>query len=152
MKIKPNLKIKVSIAMLLMLTIAIPLFAIPPTEGQTSAGKSTTHAMLTVNPNPVGVGQPVLIVMWAGLLLPNAAVTNDIRFHDYTLTITKPDGKTETMKWDIIQDTTSTQYTKYTPDQIGTYTFSFSYPDQVYKWNATAAMRTWTNHVLSWSK
>jgi hypothetical protein len=147
MKIKSNLKTKASIILILILTITIPLFAIPPIDGQTSAGKSTTHAMLTVNPNPVGVGQPALIVMWAGMLLPNAAVTNDIRFHDYTLTITKPDGKIETMKWDIIQDTTSTQYTKYTPDQVGTYTLNFSYPDQVYKWNATAAMRTWTNHV-----
>lgn len=147
MKIKINLKTKTSIALILMLTITIPLFAMPSTDGQTSAGKSATHAMLTVNPNPVGVGQPVMIVMWAGLLLPSASVTNDIRFHDYTLTITKPDGKIETMKWDIIQDTTSTQFTIYTPDQVGTYHFNFSYPDQVYTWNATAAMRQWTNHV-----
>ncbi|MCW4002539.1 MAG: PQQ-binding-like beta-propeller repeat protein [Candidatus Bathyarchaeota archaeon] len=148
MKIKTNLKTKASIALILMLTIAIPLFSIPTTNGQTSAGKTTTHPMLTVNPNPVGVGQPVNIVMWVGMLLPSASVTNDIRFHDYTLTITKPDGKTETMKWAIVQDTTSTQYTKYTPDQVGTYTLNFSYPDQVYTWNATAAMRTWTNHVF----
>jgi hypothetical protein len=148
MNIKPNFKLKGSIALILLLTIVIPLLAIPPAEGQASAGKSTTHAMLTVNPNPVGVGQPVLIVMWAGMLLPNAAVTNDIRFHDYSLTITKPDGKIETMKWATIEDTTSTQYTKYTPTQVGTYTLNFSYPDQVYKWNDTSAMRTWTNHVF----
>jgi len=147
MKNKTNLKTKAAIALILMLTIAIPLFAIPPTDGQTSAGKSTTHAMLTVNPNPVGVGQPVLIVMWVGMLLPSASVTNDIRFHDYSLTITKPDGKTETMNWNIIEDTTLTQYTKYIPEQVGTYTINFSYPDQTYTWNATAAMRQWTNHV-----
>jgi hypothetical protein len=148
MKNTVNLKIKASIALILMLTITIPLVTIPATLGQTSAGKSTTHAMLTVNPNPVGVGQPVLIVMWAGLLLPSASVTNNIRFHDYSLTVTKPDGKTETMKWNTIEDTTSTQYTKYTPDQVGTYSLTFSYPDQVYTWNSTAAMRQWTNHVF----
>jgi hypothetical protein len=98
MALKTNLKTNSSIALILLLTITISIFAIPQTEAQTSAGKSTTHAMLTVNPNPVGVGQPALIVMWAGLLLPSASVTNDIRFHDYSLTITKPDGKTETMK------------------------------------------------------
>lgn len=112
MKIETKINLKVSIAPLLLLIIAVPLLAIPPTGAQTSTGKSTTHAMLTINPNPVGVGQPVLIVMWAGMLLPNAAVTNDIRFHDYSLTITKPDGKIETMKWTTIEDTTSTQYTK----------------------------------------
>jgi hypothetical protein len=52
------------------------------------------------------------------------------------------------MKWDIIHDTTSTQFTIYTPDQTGTYSFVFSYPNQVYTWNDTAAMRQWTGHVF----
>jgi len=146
-KIIINLKSRSFFVSILLIALVIPLFATSPTVGQTS-GKTVTHAMLTVNPNPVGVGQPVLIVMWAGMLLPSAAVTNDIRFHDYTLTITKPDGKVETMKWAIVEDTTSTQYVKYVPDKVGIYTINFSYPDQVYRWNATAAMRQWTNHVF----
>lgn len=147
-KVIINLKSKSFFVSILLLALVVPLFVTSPTVGQTSAGKTVTHAMLTVNPNPVGVGQPVLIVMWAGMLLPSAAVTNDIRFHDYTLTITKPDGKVETMKWAIVEDTTSTQYVKYIPDKVGVYTINFSYPDQVYRWNATTAMRQWTNHVF----
>jgi hypothetical protein len=137
-----------TIAIILTLTIVIPLLSIPTTDAQSTSGQTITHAMLTVNPNPIGVGQQALIVMWAGLALPNAAVDNDIRLHDYKLTITKPDGTTETKSWAIVQDTTSAQFTSYVPDQVGTYTFNFSYPNQVYTWNATSAMRQWTNHVF----
>jgi hypothetical protein len=85
-------KISTAIALALMCSMAISFLALPATTAQTPS-TTITHAMLTVNPNPIGIGQPALIVMWAGLALPSAAVTNDIRFRDYTLTITKPDGK-----------------------------------------------------------
>ncbi|MEM2108859.1 MAG: hypothetical protein QXL10_06230, partial [Candidatus Bathyarchaeia archaeon] len=139
-------KTMILLNMVLVLTLVVSLTALPAVNAQASS--TVTHAMLTVNPNPVGVGQRVVIVAWAGLVLPQAAVTNDIRFRDYTITITKPDGTKETLKWDIVQDTTSTVYAEYYPNQIGTYAFVFSYPDQVYTWNATAAMRQWTGHVF----
>jgi outer membrane protein assembly factor BamB len=67
--------------------------------------------------------------------MPSAAVTNDIRRHGYTLTITKPDGTTETQTWAVISDTTGIQFYKYTPDQVGNYTLKFNYAGQTYTWS-----------------
>ena len=120
---------------LLLSTISIGIM--PTTQAHSPPWTITTQAFITVNPNPVGVGQPVNIVVWAGLVLPSATVTNDIRFHDYKVVITKPDATTETITWPIVTDTTSTAYSIYTPNQVGTYALVFSYPDQKYTWSGT---------------
>jgi hypothetical protein len=73
--------------------------------------------------------------MWVDIPLPNAVITNDIRRHGYTLTITKPDGNTVTQNWDLIDDTTGVQFFSYTPDQIGTYAIMFNYTGQTYTWS-----------------
>jgi len=125
------------IAIFLVSTITGAIVTLPTANAHTPPWTITTHAFLTVNPNPVGVGQPVIIVAWAGLLLPGATVSNGIRFHDYTVTITKPDGKTETISWPNVTDTTSTAYASYTPNQAGNYSFVFSYPNQTYTWSGS---------------
>ena len=81
--------------------------------------------------------------MWIDVPLPQNAITNDIRRHNYTLTITKPDQTTETQHWDIISDTTGIQFYQFTPTQVGVYTFKFDYGGQIYIWNDTAAMKLW---------
>jgi len=118
-----------------MLTISATLAVLPVTNAHDPALEITTFAYVNVAPDPVGLGQQVNVLMWLDKVIYNAAATNDIRFHDYTLTITKPDGTTQTMTFDVCQDTTSSQYTSYTPDQIGTYTFDFEYPGQTYTWD-----------------
>ncbi len=137
-----------AILITLILIISMSAVFLQPTNAHTPPQDIKTYALISAVPDPIGVGQPVSIVIWAGLVLPNAAVENDIRFHDYKLIITKPDGKTETMTWATVTDPTSTQYIKYIPDQVGQYSFVFSYPDQVYRWNDTSAMRTWTNDTF----
>jgi hypothetical protein len=89
-----------------------------------------TYAFILASPDPVGVGQYVHVIMWLDKPKVGAAIGNDIRFHDFKLTITKPDGKTETQTWSIIQDPTSSQGYNYAPDQAGTYTFKFDFPQQ----------------------
>lgn len=95
-------------------------------------------AYITVAPNIVGVGQSVSISMWVDAAMPSASLPNDIRRHDYTLTIIKPDHNTETKNWPVVNDPTGVQSTLYTPDQIGTYTFNFNYPAQTYTWTGTS--------------
>ena len=96
--------------------------------------------------------------MWIDAPLPGAAITNDIRRHDYTLTITNPDGQNETQHWDAISDTTSVQYIQYTPNKAGNYTLTFSYPDQKYTWNQAntpglaAASALYQNDTFPWRK
>ena len=131
-------KTKALLTTILVLTFAVTLIALPDANAHDPPWKITTHAFLTVNPNPVGVGQQVIVVAWAGLVLPGAAVTNDIRFHDYKVTITRPDDKTETIEWDDVTDTTSTAFSGYTPTMAGTYSFVFSYPDQEYTWSGSS--------------
>ncbi len=91
-----------------------------------------THAYISVSPNPVGLGQEVLIIFWLDRTIQGTAITNDIRYRDYQLTITAPDGTTQTQKWDIIWDTTTSQYYPFTPTQTGTYTLNFTFPGQTY--------------------
>jgi hypothetical protein len=76
-------------------------------------------------------------MMWVDLPMPSAAITNDIRRHDYKLTITKPDGATEVKQWAVVDDSTGVQWLSYTPDQVGDYKMKFDYAGQVYTWSGT---------------
>ena len=83
--------------------------------------------------NPVGRGQSAYIYMWIDKTFgTETAMTNNYRFHNYKLTITKPDGATEVKTWDTVWDTTSSQSYTYTPDQVGEYTLLFEFPGQAY--------------------
>ena len=113
-----------------MISIAVT-FA--PTIAQKS-GEMACFAYLIVEPNPVGVGQSTYIAMMVDVPLPGSSEANDIRRHDYKLTITAPDGKVTTKTWATVADTTGVQSTAFTPDQVGNYTFFFEYPNQNYTW------------------
>jgi outer membrane protein assembly factor BamB len=126
-------KIIAAIAVLLILTFAISLVAIPSANAHDPPWTIPTYAYIVVAPNPVGVNQEVRVLMWLDQQFKDGAIQNDYRLHNYQLTITKPDGKTETKTWDIIWDLTSAQGYTYTPDQVGTYTFKFEFPGQ--DWN-----------------
>jgi hypothetical protein len=134
-------KAKAILATFLVLTFAVTLIALPVANAHTPKWKIPTFAFISVAPDPVGVGQTVIIVVWLDKMPDGAAVGNDRRFHDYKLTITRPDGTTETITWDIVWDTTSSAYTQYTPDQTGTYTLKFEFPGQDY---------TWTEPIQGW--
>ena len=130
---KKTKKLTVStISLILLLTISSIIVIMPTAIAHDPAWELVTHAFISASPNPTGVNQPVLVVVWMERVINSASITNDIRFEDYTLTITKPDASTETVEWPIVLDTTSSAYTLYTPDQIGTYTLVFDFPGQVY--------------------
>ena len=105
---------------------------IPNTTAHTPAWQIPTFAFINVSPNPAGIGQQVAVVVWLDKIPDGAVITNNIRFHNYKVEITAPDGTTETVNWETIFDTTSSAYTAFTPDQIGTYTFNFTFPGQKY--------------------
>jgi outer membrane protein assembly factor BamB len=131
-----NKNIAITLAIFLMSTIAIPLFAIlPSANAHDPPWQIPTFAYITAHPNPVGVGQSVSVVMFLSFPIPGSAEDNDIRFHDYKLTITAPDGNIETKIWPVVSDTTAVQFYSYTPEQTGKYTFTFDYPGQKHTWN-----------------
>lgn len=133
----------IAIALVLTMITSTLLVAMPNAKAQ-SSGEMTSYAFIDVAPSPIGVEQTAYISIWVDISLPQSAITNDIRRHNYTLTITTPDGTIETKHWDVISDSTGIQFTSYTPTQVGNYTFKFDYGGQVYTWNDTAAMRAWT--------
>ncbi|MFZ7138430.1 MAG: PQQ-binding-like beta-propeller repeat protein [archaeon] len=125
-----------TISLVLVLAISATLTALPTiVSAHDPALEITTFAFINVAPNPVGVNQQVNVLFWLDKVIYNAAADNEIRFHDYTLTITKPDGDTEVVTYDVCWDTTSSQYYSYVPTQVGTYTFHFDYPGQTYTWS-----------------
>ena len=135
------------ISLFLMLSMVIPFAAIPTTTAHTPAWDIPSFAYIAAQPSPVGVGQQVQVYMWVDAPLESASEANDIRRHDYTLTITKPDGIKEIEQWPIIWDTTGVQFYSFTPDQVGDYTLLFEYKGQEYTWNSGRA-RTWEGDIF----
>ncbi|MFB3888582.1 MAG: PQQ-binding-like beta-propeller repeat protein [Candidatus Bathyarchaeia archaeon] len=85
------------------------------------------RAFLSANPNPVGLGQVVDVTIW---LQPIPPTTKDY-FHGLTVTITKPDGTTET-RGPLTTSSIGGQYFQFTPTQLGTYTLKLDYPGEFY--------------------
>jgi hypothetical protein len=141
MKNSMNKTMAAVIALFLMSTIAVTLVAIPPAYAHTPSWQIPTHAYIVAAPDTIGVGQTCLIYIFLDQTFGSgtgeasiaySTIVNTYRFHNYKLTITKPDKTTETMTWDTIWDTTSSQFTYYTPNQVGTYTLKFDFPGQAY--------------------
>ncbi|MCJ7560976.1 hypothetical protein MUO79_10235 [Candidatus Bathyarchaeota archaeon] len=121
------------IALFLMLTIAVTLVALPLANAHDPAWNIPTFAYINVAPNPVGVGQKVDALIWLDKTFgSDPALTNNWRFHNYNLTIVKPDGTLDTKIFDVVIDTTSSQYYAYTPTKAGNYTLIFTFPGQKY--------------------
>lgn len=93
-----------------------------------------SYAYVAVDPNPVGVGQTVTVDMWLSRVLPGASLENDVRYHNYQLIITAPDGTNTTQTWAVVADTTANQIYSFTPSAAGVYTFTFNFPGQTYEW------------------
>ncbi|MFB3889022.1 MAG: PQQ-binding-like beta-propeller repeat protein [Candidatus Bathyarchaeia archaeon] len=117
--------------MALTLILTVGIFAVLPTASSSTPPISIpTYAYLAVTPNPVGIGQTVFLVMWLHAAPPTAAGNAGDRWHDFTITVTKPD-QTTTKLGPFISDPTGSTYTLYTVDQLGTYMFKFDYSGQV---------------------
>jgi hypothetical protein len=128
---KLNTKTKIAaISTILTLILGGTMILLPIASAHDPPWEIPTYAYINVAPNPVGVGQQVIVVFWLDKVYADAHGTNDYRFHNFELTITKPDGTTEEKTFDTVWDSTSSQYTLCTPTQEGTYTFDFTFPGQ----------------------
>jgi hypothetical protein len=123
-----------TIAMFLITTFAISLVAMPAANAHTPPWTIPTYAYINAEPNPVGIGQQINIIMWIGKIPDGAAIGNDIRWQNYNLTIVTPDNKVSSVIFPVCQDPTSAQFYAYTPSQTGNYTFIFTFPEQQYEY------------------
>jgi outer membrane protein assembly factor BamB len=81
---------------------------------------------MAIAPNPVGVNQDVQITIWVSPIVPTYWEV----FHNFTVTVTKPDDTTEILgpvdSWPH-----GAMVIIYKPDTVGTYKFKFNYPGQI---------------------
>ncbi len=94
-------------------------------SGQTPNYTVSSLAFLSVSPNPIGVNQTVLVNMW--LTFPSA----ENRYcAGYVVNITKPDGTTDQVGPMNSYVADGTAWFTYTVNQVGKWSFQFSYPGQ----------------------
>ncbi len=123
------------VTLFIAISMVLPMASLSTADAHTPSWTIESFAYISVAPTPAGVGQPVYIYMWVDLPLSGAGVNNDIRRHDYRLTITQPDGTNKTETWDVVEDTTGVQAYAFTPEMTGNYTMTFDYPEQTYTWS-----------------
>lgn len=93
-----------------------------PPAGVTPNLTVTVTPYLSFSPDPIGVGQPLLVNIWT---TPPPAANRYLA--GYTVTITKPDGTnlTEGPMNSYVAD--GTTWFQYVPDQVGTYSLKFDF-------------------------
>ncbi|MCW4006074.1 MAG: PQQ-binding-like beta-propeller repeat protein [Candidatus Bathyarchaeota archaeon] len=89
----------------------------------------TPYIYLTAIPNPVQVNQPAYVTGWLDLTPPYPLSWGGTPWQGITIEVREPDGATETLG-PFTADTISGFWALYTPDQIGTYTFTAHFPGQ----------------------
>jgi outer membrane protein assembly factor BamB len=99
-----------------------------PTAGQLPANVTPdtsldVNAFLSVTPNPIGVGQTLLVNIW---LVPPIHVNRQF-IQAYKVTITKPDGTTEVYGPLDSYQGDATAWFNYVPGQVGTWKFKFDF-------------------------
>jgi hypothetical protein len=85
---------------------------------------------MSAAPNPVGIGQQMIIVMWLNDYPRTAVGAYGDRWDNMYIDITRPDGSPETLG-PFTSDPVGTAYTNYVPTQVGDYTFVFRFDGDI---------------------
>ncbi len=96
--------------------------SMPLPSGVTPTMSFDSFAQLSFRPNPIGVGQTLLVNMW---ITPAVHVSR--YFTDYKVTITDPDGQKEEVVMDSYR-ADATAWFEYIPEKVGNYTLKFDFP------------------------
>ena len=126
-------KIKTAITLLLSIALVSTFIVLPNVNAHDPPLQIPTYPYLVVSPNPVGVDQSVYLLMWIHGAPPTALGIGGDRY-SFTITVTKPDGTSQTLG-PHLSDATGSTYTTYTPSMVGEYTMTLNYPGQVVKPN-----------------
>jgi hypothetical protein len=124
MKFAKNKTIAIAIAILLMLSMTASMILVPSTKAIRNV---TTYAYLAVNPSTISLGESTVVNVW---IQPFPPTERDV-LHNFTITITKLDGTTET-EGPLTSTSGASQYFVYTPTTLGTYSFKFTYPGETF--------------------
>jgi hypothetical protein len=113
-------------AVFIIIAFAVSLLAAYPTSNaQTTSAPKPTYAFIGTTPNPVGVGQEVLLHIG----ISEATAGTYFKWTGLTVTVTKPDNTTETLG-PFSTDATGGTGSIYVPTMVGTYKFQTHFPAQ----------------------
>ncbi len=101
---------------------AQPNGSIPLPAGVTADTIVKSDIYLSFRPNPVGIGQPILVNVW---LDPGPSYVRHL--NDYRITFTKPDGTKDVIVLNSYP-ADGTAWFEYTPDQLGNWSVKFEFP------------------------
>src|SRR4030042_6700504 len=116
-------KTAIAIALFLMLTMVISLTALPTANAQS---RKKTYAFIGALPNPAGIGQEVLLHVG----ITDSLALTQLQWTGLTITVTKPDGTTQTLG-PFSTDATGGTGTVYIPATAGTHKLQTHFPEQV---------------------
>jgi outer membrane protein assembly factor BamB len=120
----------IALTLILLLSVSAVVATIPLSNAHDPAWNIPTYAYMSVIPSTQQVNNAVQVVMWLNTVVPTAGGLGGDRWHNFTLTITSPDGAVETLgPYD--SDQVGTKFLLYTPTQTGEYKMRFSWPGQV---------------------
>ncbi len=140
---KPTNKIFYSVFLVLLLALSTMATTISSANAAVVIRTPfTVFAYVSAVPNPIGVGQTALVTFRIDQPLSGATIRSGLA-NGTTVTITKPDGTTET-KGPYTLDSTSSGWFAYAPTQTGTYYFQMHFPQQQYWINTTTTQTQWT--------
>ena len=122
-----NQSMAIFIVAILLLSAATLLVTLPTATAHDPGWKVPTWCFITVSPNPVGVGQNALVVLWVDKLPPTAIGYYGDRW-TLSAEVTKPDGTTESLGTHT-SDPVGSTYIPYTPTETGTYKFVASFQE-----------------------
>jgi hypothetical protein len=118
-----------TIALVLILTVSAMLVALPTVSAHDPPLSIATFAYISVAPSTIGVNQQVLLYFWIHQNPPTGSGAYGDRWHNYEVEVTAPDGSKENLgPYD--SDPIGFAWAPYTPTQVGTYTFQFSFHGQ----------------------
>ncbi len=118
---------KKTISILILAAFIVSTIAAIPIKPAEAAATMKTYPIVDAIPNPVGVGQETLLKCGISEAAPSASYG----WSGITITVTKPDGTTETLG-PFTTDSTGSTYTTYVPTQIGNYTITTNFPNNTY--------------------
>jgi len=128
-----------TIALVTVLTIAAAFMLFLSTNASTTPKPNTpTNAYLSFRPNPIGIGQELLVNAWVTPapplvvdlgypLPPGKTPMAGIPREGYMINITDPDGNVNTVG-PMTSSEEGAIWFIYVPDQVGTWTIQFSWP------------------------
>jgi outer membrane protein assembly factor BamB len=114
----------------IMIISLVSLLTLPTVNAHTPPWKVPTYSYIAATPDPVGVGQQILIVYWTSFAPPTATGSTGYTWQNLKVEVTKPDGTTQSLG-PFSSDPVGGGYVPYTPDQVGMYSFTFKLPEQV---------------------